>query len=61
VPRDSGLETDRLGGLHIATAYPNRLPRDLDRRGHTARLVRLDGAVEIAIRLGVVDIRTCRR
>lgn len=44
-----------LDGKRIATSYPNLVRRDLDRRGLDAKVVRLDGAVEISIRLGVAD------
>ena len=55
VPRDSSLTPERFGGLRIATSYPNLVAQDLRRRGLTAETVRLDGAVEISVRLGVAD------
>jgi ATP phosphoribosyltransferase len=55
VPRDSGLTPDQFGGLRIATSYPNLVRNDLARRGVAASTVRLDGAVEISVRLGVAD------
>lgn len=55
VPRDSGLTPDRLGGLRIATSYPELVRHDLDTRGIEATVVPLDGAVEIATALGVAD------
>lgn len=55
VPRDSGLTVEDLGGRRIATAYPRLVEADLARRGLAAEVVRLDGAVEIAVRLGVAD------
>ncbi len=45
-----------LGGRRIATAYPGLVARDLAARGLRAEVVRLDGAVETAIRLGVADV-----
>jgi ATP phosphoribosyltransferase len=55
VPRDSDLTPGGLDGLRIATSYPHLVQQDLECRGQSARLVQLDGAVEIAIRLGVAD------
>ncbi|GGM02943.1 MULTISPECIES: ATP phosphoribosyltransferase [Micromonospora] len=45
-----------LGGHRIATAYPGVLRRYLDEHGLTADVIRLDGAVENAVRLGVADV-----
>lgn len=44
-----------LEGKRIATSYPNLVRRDLRNRGIEAHVVRLDGAVEISIHLGVAD------
>lgn len=44
-----------FSGLRIATSYPNLLRSHLDRLGLDCRIVRLDGAVEISISLGVAD------
>ncbi|WP_415974871.1 ATP phosphoribosyltransferase [Rhodococcus sp. 077-4] len=44
-----------LGGLRIATSYPNLVRKDLAERGLEATVIRLDGAVEISIQLGVAD------
>jgi ATP phosphoribosyltransferase len=44
-----------LAGHRIATSYPGVLAAYLDERGIQARIVRLDGAVENAVRLGVAD------
>ncbi len=55
VPRESDLTPDRFDGLRIATSYGNLVKDDLDKRGVKAEVVHLDGAVEIAIRLGVAD------
>lgn len=56
VPKDSGLEPDKFGGLRIATSYPEIVRLDLEKRGVSAQIVRLDGAVEISIQLGVADL-----
>ena len=47
---------DDLAGRRIATSYPGLVARDLAQRGVTADIVRLDGAVETAIRLGVAEV-----
>jgi ATP phosphoribosyltransferase len=44
-----------LEGRRIATSYPGILQDWLDRNGLKATVVRLDGAVENAVRLGVAD------
>ncbi|MEU8069686.1 MULTISPECIES: ATP phosphoribosyltransferase [unclassified Micromonospora] len=45
-----------LGGHRIATAYPGLVERHLAELGVKADVIRLDGAVENAIRLGVADV-----
>ncbi|WP_294508288.1 ATP phosphoribosyltransferase [uncultured Victivallis sp.] len=55
VPKGSGLTVETLGGLRIATSYPELLRQNLEKRGLKCPIVRLDGAVEISIRLGVAD------
>ncbi len=55
-PLESGIERiDELAGKRIATAYPVLLQRFLDEFGIKAGVVKLDGAVETACRLGVAD------
>jgi len=44
-----------LAGLRVATSYPGLVGDFLARHGVTATLIRLDGAVESAVRLGVAD------
>jgi ATP phosphoribosyltransferase len=44
-----------LAGLRIATSYPGVVRRHLDQHGVEATVIRLDGAVESAVRLGVAD------
>jgi ATP phosphoribosyltransferase len=44
-----------LAGRRIATSYPRVVGFYLANRGVTARVIRLDGAVETAVRLGVAD------
>ena len=45
----------QLQGRRIATAYPGLLERYLAGQGITAEVIKLDGAVETAVRLGVAD------
>jgi ATP phosphoribosyltransferase len=47
---------DDVGGRRIATAYPGVVERYLAERDLKADVVRLDGAVENAVRLGVADL-----
>jgi ATP phosphoribosyltransferase len=44
-----------LAGTRIATAYPNLVQKDLAAKGIEAKVIRLDGAVEISVQLGVAD------
>jgi ATP phosphoribosyltransferase len=44
-----------LNGKRIATAYPGVVSSFLDGAGLSADVIRLDGAVETAVRLGVAD------
>lgn len=55
VPADSNLTPEKFEGLRIATSYPNIVAEDMKKRGINAAIVRLDGAVEISIELGVAD------
>lgn len=54
-PQREGWSAERLAGARIATSYPNIVRRDLQQRGIEAEVIRLDGAVEISIQLGVAD------
>ncbi|MCZ4079807.1 ATP phosphoribosyltransferase [Rhodococcus sp. H36-A4] len=54
-PAGKEWTAESLDGLRIATSYPNLVRADLARRGLTAEVIRLDGAVEISIQLGVAD------
>jgi ATP phosphoribosyltransferase len=47
---------DELAGRRVATSFPGLVSQDLRARGVTADVIRLDGAVETAIRLGVADV-----
>ena len=55
-PIESGINRiEQLAGKRIATAYPVLLQAFLDEHGIKAGVVKLDGAVETACRLGVAD------
>ena len=54
-PAGRNWTIDDLAGRRIATAYPNIVRQDLAARGIEATVIRLDGAVEISIQLGVAD------
>lgn len=55
VPAETDLTPDQFAGKRIATSYPRLVVEDMKRRGVDAKIIRLDGAVEISIRLGVAD------
>lgn len=44
-----------LSGKRVATSYPNLVDKHLSDQGVQAEVIRLDGAVETSIRLGVAD------
>ncbi|MBD8030432.1 ATP phosphoribosyltransferase [Corynebacterium gallinarum] len=54
-PAGQDWSIEKLEGKRIATSYPNLVRDDLAARGITAEVIRLDGAVEISIKLGVAD------
>jgi ATP phosphoribosyltransferase len=45
-----------LAGRRVATSYPGLVAKHLADRGVSAEVIRLDGAVETAVRLGVADV-----
>jgi ATP phosphoribosyltransferase len=47
---------ERLDGARVASAYPGLVDKYLRDHGVNARVIRLDGAVETAVRLGVADV-----
>jgi ATP phosphoribosyltransferase len=55
-PAGSIASADEIGGKRIATAYPGVVERYLAEHELKADVVRLDGAVENAVRLGVADL-----
>ena len=55
-PTEAKLGEKDLAGKRIATAYPGLLAGYLKAKNMAADIVRLDGAVESSIRLGVADV-----
>ncbi len=55
-PVGTEMSISKLQGLRLATSYPGLVQAYLAEHGVTVRLIRLDGAVESAIRLGVADV-----
>lgn len=56
VPAGADVDGDHVAGRRIATAYPGVVEKYLTENAITADVVRLDGAVENAVRLGVADL-----
>ncbi|HEX4725375.1 MAG TPA: ATP phosphoribosyltransferase [Pseudonocardiaceae bacterium] len=55
-PAGSGLTSVQdLAGKRLATAYARLVREDLAKHGVRADVIRLDGAVEISVQLGVAD------
>ena len=55
-PNSNKYSESDLAGKRIATAYPGLLNEYLLRKNIKSKIVRLDGAVESSIRLGVADV-----
>jgi len=55
-PAGRDWKVEDLAGKRIATAFPNLVRKDLASRGIEATVIRLDGAVEISVQLGVADV-----
>ena len=55
-PISSRYSVADLAGKRVATAYPGLVQSHLNALGVTANVVRLDGAVESSVRLGVADV-----
>ncbi len=55
VPNNSDLEVEDFNGKRIATSYPILVAKDLENRNIDAKVIKLDGAIEISINLGVAD------
>ena len=55
-PIGKSWEEKEIQGKRVATAYPGLVEHSLAKMGITAKIVRLDGAVESSVRLGVADL-----
>ena len=55
-PADKSYSLKDIAGKRVATAYPGLVSRHLQEAGISAEVVRLDGAVESSVRLGVADL-----
>lgn len=55
-PKGKFDQLEQIAGLRVATAYPNLVEDFLKKSGLKVKIVALDGAVEVAIELGVADV-----
>ena len=55
-PVGKNLKLTDISGKRVATAYPGLVEDVLSKHALTASVVRLDGAVESSVRLGVADL-----
>ena len=55
-PANQDLTVEKISGKRIATAYPGLVENHLKSLKISATVVRLDGAVESSVRLGVADV-----
>jgi len=55
-PAAKSWKVEDISGKRVATAYPGLVENYLSKLGLTAKVVRLDGAVESSVRLGVADV-----
>ena len=55
-PANQDLTVEKISGKRIATAYPGLVENHLKSLKILATVVRLDGAVESSVRLGVADV-----
>ncbi len=54
-PADHQWHIADLAGKRVATSYPSLARKDLAEHGIRAEVIRLDGAVEISVQLGLAD------
>ncbi|CAB4547634.1 MAG: ATP phosphoribosyltransferase [Actinobacteria bacterium] len=54
-PKGTFKSVADLSGKRVATAYPNLVEDFLRKDGISATIIQLDGAVEVAVQLGVAD------
>lgn len=55
-PAEQEWKVSDIAGKRVATAYPGLVEHSLRSLGIAAQIVRLDGAVESSVRLGVADL-----
>ena len=55
-PNGTALSESDLEGKRVATAYPGLVTSHFAKKGISVEVVRLDGAVESSVRLGVADV-----
>jgi ATP phosphoribosyltransferase len=55
-PVSTDWKVSAISGKRVATAYPGLVEKHLTDLGISASIVRLDGAVESSVRLGVADL-----
>ena len=55
-PTGSAFSESELTGKRVATAYPGLVSRHFEKQGISVQVVRLDGAVESSVKLGVADV-----
>jgi ATP phosphoribosyltransferase len=55
-PVGTNFSVEKISGKRVATAYPGLVENFLLQQGINASVVRLDGAVESSVRLGVADL-----
>ena len=55
-PANQNLSFADFNGKRIASSYTTIVNNDLKKRGLNSKVIKLDGAVEISIKLGVADI-----
>lgn len=55
-PADRDWAVADIAGRRVATAYPRLVSDDLAEHGVSATVIRLDGAVEISVQLGLADV-----
>jgi ATP phosphoribosyltransferase len=53
---DTVSSVEQIAGHRVATSYPGLVRAHLESHGVSASVVRLDGAVESAVQLGVADV-----
>jgi ATP phosphoribosyltransferase len=55
-PATTSMSLSDINGKRVATAYPGLVADYFEKNSITAEVVRLDGAVESSVRLGVADL-----